>query len=154
MIERKRNEKGVFVSEGRLLHVKCLTCGRDISVYLARHKDGRGKYCSKSCSEKHCHPTGEKHHKYSEQSFRTGSGQEAFEYRYRLIAERVLGRKLKNGEVVHHIDGNRNNNANNNLLICDETYHKRLHYNMNPKPYQKGLLLGRGWQRKTIRRAA
>ena len=36
---------------------------------------------------------------------------------HRLVAEQVLGRKLLPGEVVHHIDGNKRNNAPENLMI-------------------------------------
>lgn len=34
-----------------------------------------------------------------------------------MVAERMLGRKLKPGEVVHHIDGNKRNNAPENLMV-------------------------------------
>ena len=38
-----------------------------------------------------------------------------------LIAEEKLGRPLKEGEVVHHIDGNKhNNNLENIFLILQE----------------------------------
>ena len=46
---------------------------------------------------------------------------------HREIAERVLGRKLKRNEVVHHMDGNKSNNVNNNLVICLSGYHSWLH---------------------------
>ena len=36
-----------------------------------------------------------------------------------LVMERHLGRKLKNGEIVHHIDHNRSNNKIENLILCD-----------------------------------
>ena len=42
---------------------------------------------------------------------------------HRLKAEKVLGRPLKRWEVVHHIDGNPDNNENNNLVICTQDYH-------------------------------
>lgn len=44
------------------------------------------------------------------------------------IAERVLGRTLPAGAEVHHVDGDKRNNAHRNLVICqDTTYHRLLH---------------------------
>ena len=56
---------------------------------------------------------------------------------HRSIVSRVIGRKLKRSEVVHHIDGDRSNNKNNNLLLCTNSYHAFLHRRMdilNNKP--------------------
>ena len=47
------------------------------------------------------------------------------------IAERVLGRKLKKAEVVHHINGDKTDNRNCNLLICSQQYHIQLHHRMS-----------------------
>lgn len=45
-----------------------------------------------------------------------------------LVAEAALGRRLPKGAEVHHVDENRHNNANANLVICqDHTYHELLH---------------------------
>lgn len=47
---------------------------------------------------------------------------------HRAIAEQLLGRPLKNGEVVHHIDGNKRNNRPENLMIfSSQAEHARWH---------------------------
>lgn len=50
------------------------------------------------------------------------------DYEHRSIAERVLGRKLTTAERVHHLDYDKTNNKNSNLVVCpDEAYHRLLH---------------------------
>lgn len=45
-----------------------------------------------------------------------------------VIAERTLGKPLRRGVEVHHVDCNPANNANSNLVICpDRKYHALLH---------------------------
>lgn len=47
------------------------------------------------------------------------------------VAERALGKPLPVGAVVHHHDGNKSNNTNTNLVICqDIAYHSLIHYRM------------------------
>lgn len=62
-------------------------------------------------------------------------------YEHDAIAERVLGRPLKtfgaghpDNEVVHHVDGNKKNNAPANLLICTHSYHTALHARLEASP--------------------
>ena len=47
---------------------------------------------------------------------------------HRVVAENILGRLLKAGEVVHHIDGDKRNNTPDNLMVLDsQSDHMKLH---------------------------
>lgn len=46
-----------------------------------------------------------------------------YAYEHRLIAEAAIGRALTSNEVVHHIDGNKSNNAPENLQVVTATEH-------------------------------
>ena len=49
-------------------------------------------------------------------------------HEHRRVAEQKLGRPLRAGEVVHHIDGNKQNNAPSNLAILpSQSVHAQLH---------------------------
>lgn len=46
---------------------------------------------------------------------------------HRLVVEQAIGRKLLSTEIVHHKDGNKLNNAIENLEIMSRSEHARLH---------------------------
>lgn len=48
-------------------------------------------------------------------------------HEHRIVAEQKLGRPLRPGEVVHHIDGNHRNNAPENLEVITQGAHMRRH---------------------------
>lgn len=49
-------------------------------------------------------------------------------HEHRVVAEMKLGRPLKKGEVVHHIDGNfRNNDPDNLMVLPSQAEHCRIH---------------------------
>ena len=51
-------------------------------------------------------------------------------HEHRVVAAKKLGRSLKKGEVVHHIDGDkRNNNPINLMVFKSQAEHAKWHYN-------------------------
>ena len=51
---------------------------------------------------------------------------------YRVIAEKMIGRALKENEIVHHKDGDKRNNSESNLQVMTKSKHTQHH------GYEKG----------------
>ncbi len=60
------------------------------------------------------------------EAVRSGS-MEGYVYEHRIIAEQFMGRRLNEDEDVHHLDSNRSNNLNRNLLVLETGQHMKLH---------------------------
>lgn len=49
-------------------------------------------------------------------------------HQHRIVMEKILGRKLRKGEIVHHKDGDKKNNRPSNLELCKkQADHASLH---------------------------
>lgn len=63
---------------------------------------------------------------------RVGPNKRIFEHRF--FMEQKIGRKLKKGEVIHHIDGNPSNNNIKNLVLCKSAgYHTSKYHSRGTK---------------------
>ena len=103
--------------------INCKYCGN--KFYTTRND-----FCSKECWLKYKKEHYE-HKLYKENGYicryvkdynKKGNVKE-----HRYIMEQLLERKLKPNEIVHHIDGNKENNDINNLQVMTRGEHSKLH---------------------------
>lgn len=109
----------------------CEKCGAE---FVASKKDvskGWGRFCSRRCKGW----SGPRRRGAAAWNWRGGRSVNrgyvslsSGEREHVAVAERALGRPLPAGAIVHHVDHDRSNNANTNLVIChDQAYHQLLH---------------------------
>jgi hypothetical protein len=55
-------------------------------------------------------------------------GSTTYAYEHIVVAMQTLGRPLRDGEVVHHINGRRDDNRPENLRVLTASEHMRLHH--------------------------
>lgn len=117
----------------------CKACGKETFSYPSRIQ----KFCSNLCAR-----VGKHNGNYKNTDFFVSSRKPNFcgeiitrkyvrigtsfkwQLEHRAIAEKVLGRKLKSTELVHHINCDSSDNRLKNLLICKKDYHTWLHQRM------------------------
>lgn len=140
------------------IKLNCLQCGSEHYKLECQLKNGRGKFCTKECANK-SRQNGESikcafcnsefYRRFGEQkdAINQFCSKECYfndrilkakkstylkfggVHRHILIAEKALGRKLKKGEIVHHIDEDKHNNLIENLAILpSQKFHAQVHF--------------------------
>ena len=114
----------------------CRRCG---TVFTPLYKKRKAVFCSLACQRAenlHTLDNAELSRRTAEQRGNTlrgrGTGitkytKQGGRHLHRQVAERIIGRPLVKGEVVHHIDGVSKNNDPANLRILTQGMHASLH---------------------------
>ncbi len=103
----------------------CVNCGEEF-VPIRRAK---GIYCSRRCANAGVSRATTQQRadmlrdRGEGRTYRKRNGR----HEHRVVAERMLGRTLRKGEVVHHIDGDKRNNDPSNLAVMTQGQHMREH---------------------------
>lgn len=116
----------------------CETCGKHVSTYRSQSA-GNPRFCSVECTG--AARRGARNPSYSGGRHVMANGyvvtllpghpdsdSRGYIYEHRLIAEQTIGRRLANGEVVHHQNGIKIDNRPENLRVMEsQAAHMRLH---------------------------
>lgn len=113
----------------------CKVCRKIFYARKYRVLAGRALFCSNACRAQNEHSKPFKSNGYAMRYMpeHPNANLHGHVYEHVLVAARALGRGLKRGEEVHHLNGQRDDNRNTNLLICTKSYHQRLHGKDKPK---------------------
>lgn len=118
---------------------KCDFCGKPISMPQSRFRRSKEHFCCIQCHMQKMNAelnptrmTPDVRRKLREAHLGSGEGQGYTKIygkaAHRVMAEQMLGRALLPGEVVHHIDGNKQNNDPENLYVfASQAEHAKWH---------------------------
>ena len=124
----------------------CQQCGKKRDYRTCNLVNGKGKYCSKKCSNKNNHFLYRNQSLENNPRWKGGKMKDGFGYiliknrnhpktnsrgyvrEHILVMEKYLGRYLKNKEIVHHNNSIKNDNRIKNLcLFKNDNAHKHWH---------------------------
>lgn len=135
------NGRGIINPE-KYITIPCCYCGKSLNRLKCQLKDGRNPVCNKNCQYKY---TAKKFRGKGSVLFKDGTsignngyiteviwGHPLADNRGRVLKHRRIAFDhigfLPKGCIIHHIDGNRLNNAIKNLSVWNQSDHVKFHF--------------------------
>ena len=125
-----------YRSKDRVQILNCDYCGEKFERPNCHINDSYN-FCSTDCYNKHKvqnNLLAKENHPHWNNGETTNSGYQfkrigkaKYRAKHRLIMEKAIGRELRSDEIVHHKDGNKLNNAIENLEIVTRAEHINIH---------------------------
>lgn len=104
----------------------CIICGKE---FLPKHTKTLGIYCSYKCQGIASRKTVvyRSGYNYIFMPTHPNSNKQGYYQEHKYIMEKYIGRILDKKEIVHHINHKKNDNRIENLMILNDSIHRRYH---------------------------